>query len=81
MTKNKKKKLKYENDSKMKTTKDKEDLKIKTFSKMRMISKIENDPKINNNSTDEEDLKMKTIQRHTAIPFVALHYFFSLIIL
>ena len=76
MTKNKKKKLKYENDSKMKTTKDKEDLKIKTFSKMRMISKIENDPKINNNSTDEEDLKMKTIQRHTAIPFVALHYFF-----
>ena len=65
----------------MKTTKDKEDLKIKTFSKMRMISKIENDPKINNNSTDEEDLKMKTIQRHTAIPFVALHYFFSLIIL
>ena len=65
----------------MKTTKDKKDLKIKTFSKMRMISKIENDPKINNNSTDEEDLKMKTIQRHTAIPFVALHYFFSLIIL
>ena len=65
----------------MKTTKYKEDLKIKTFSKMRMISKIENDPKINNNSTDEEDLKMKTIQRHTAIPFVALHYFFSLIIL
>ena len=62
----------------MKTTKDKEDLKIKTFSKMRMISKIENDPKINNNSTDKEDLKMKTIQRHTAIPFVALHYFFSL---
>ena len=44
MTKNKKK-LKYENDSKMKTTKDKEDLKIKTFSKMRMISEIENDPK------------------------------------
>ena len=40
-----KKKLKYENDSKMKTTKDKEDLKIKTFSKMRMISEIENDPK------------------------------------
>ena len=38
-------------------------------------------PQINNNSTDEEDLKMKTIQRHTAIPFVALHYFFSLIIL
>ena len=50
---------------------------------MRMTSKIENDPKINDNPHNKNgnDLKMKTIQRHTAIPFVALHYFFSLIIL
>ena len=43
--------------------KDEEDLKIKTTSKeMRMISKIENDPKVNENPTKNgSDVKMKTI--------------------
>ena len=49
---------------------------------MKMTSEIENDPKINDNPHNKNgnDLKMKTIQRHAVIPFVALHYLFFMII-